>query len=137
MQEEIFIDTGFVIALKNTKDFHHQQALELAIRYKDSFFVTTDAVLLEIGNSLSRNYKREAIQVIEEFILLETVKIVELTPELFNEAFRVYKIYKDKQWGLVDCLSFVVMWDRGISKVLTFDRHFVQAGFQVLANIVE
>ena len=63
--------------------------------------------------------------------------MVELNSQLFNEAFRVYKIYKDKQWGLVDRLSFVVMWDRGISKVLTFDRHFGQAGFQVLANIDE
>ena len=124
MQEEIFIDTGFVIALKNTKDSYHQQALELMNKFEESFFVTTDAVLLEIGNSLSRNYKQEAIEIIEEFIYADNVDIVELTPDLFNEAFRVYKIYKDKQWGLVDRLSFVVMWDRGISKVLTFDRHF-------------
>ncbi|MGK7952560.1 MAG: type II toxin-antitoxin system VapC family toxin [Xenococcaceae cyanobacterium] len=137
MQEEIFIDTGFVIALKNTKDSYHQQALELMNKFEESFFVTTDAVLLEIGNSLSRNYKQEAIEIIEEFIYADNVDIVELTPDLFNEAFRVYKIYKDKQWGLVDRLSFVVMWDRGISKVLTFDRHFTQAGFQVLANIIE
>lgn len=137
MQEQIFIDTGFVVALKNTKDSYHKQALELAVRYQNSFFVTTDAVLLEIGNGLSRNYKQEAIQLIKEFISLETVEVVELTPELFIEAFRVYKIYRDKQWGLVDCLSFVVMWERNINKVLTFDRHFIQAGFQILTNLTE
>ncbi len=136
MQEQIFIDTGFIIALVSERDDYHQQALELADMLETAYLITTDAVLLEIGNSLSRNHKQEAIETIEEFIYADNVDIVELTPALFNEAFRVYKIYKDKQWGLVDCLSFVVMWDRGISKVLTFDRHFVQAGFQILANIV-
>ncbi len=32
-------------------------------------------------------------------------------------------------WGLVDCLSFVVMKQHQISVVLSFDRHFIQAGF--------
>ncbi len=137
MQEQIFIDRGFIIALVSERDDYHQQAVELADMLETAYLITTDAVLLEIGNGLSRNYKQEAIQIIDGFITSENVEIVELTPQLFNEAFRVYKIYKDKQWGLVDCLSFVVMWGKGISKVLTFDRHFVQAGFQVLANIVE
>ena len=101
-----------------------------------AYLITTDAVLLEIGNSLSRQYKQEAIQIIDGFITSENVEVVELTPRLFIEAFAKYRTYQDKQWGLVDCLSFVVMENRGISKVLTFDRHFAQAGFRVLANIV-
>jgi predicted nucleic acid-binding protein len=31
-------------------------------------------------------------------------------------------------------ISFVAMREAGISQVLTFDRHFVQAGFEVLAS---
>lgn len=38
----------------------------------------------------------------------------------------------DKRWGLTDCVSFVVMHDRGISVALTADRDFVQAGFRAL-----
>ncbi len=136
MQEQIFIDTGFVIALVSEHDDYHQQALELADMLETAYLITTDAVLLEIGNSLSRQYKQEAIQIIDGFITSENVEVVELTPRLFIEAFAKYRTYQDKQWGLVDCLSFVVMENRGISKVLTFDRHFAQAGFRVLANIV-
>jgi predicted nucleic acid-binding protein len=40
----------------------------------------------------------------------------------------------DKGWGMTDCLSFVVMEDRGIQKALTTDEHFEQAGFVALLN---
>ncbi len=35
----------------------------------------------------------------------------------------------DKDWSLVDCLSFEVMKSRGITYALAFDHHFEQAGF--------
>jgi len=41
----------------------------------------------------------------------------------------MYETHQDKTWGLVDCLSFVVMRQHRISVALTFDRHFIQAGF--------
>ena len=58
--------------------------------------------------------------------------MVHLSPELFEEAFDLYKNYLDKDWGMVDCVSFVVMRKHGAEAALTFDRHFVQAGFQAL-----
>lgn len=139
MQEQIFVDTGFVVALVDERDQYHQQALELSYMLETAYLITTDAILLEIGNRLSRpQHKQEAIQIIEQFIEAENAEIVELTPELFNEAFEIYKKYNDKKWGLVDCLSFAVMWDRGIRKVIGFDSHdFIQAGFTVLTNITE
>jgi predicted nucleic acid-binding protein len=39
---------------------------------------------------------------------------------------------QDKDWSLTDCISFVVMRDRGITKVFTTDHHFEQAGFKKL-----
>ncbi|MFM6219167.1 MAG: PIN domain-containing protein, partial [Dolichospermum sp.] len=39
---------------------------------------------------------------------------------------------EDKEWGLVDCISFIVMQDRGISDAPTTDIHFQQAGFRAL-----
>lgn len=128
----IFVDSGFVIALINQRDQYHQQALELADRLEGHALITTDAVLLEVGNALARNYKQKAIEIIEQFLDSDEVEIVRLTPQLFNQALIHYKQYEDKEWGLVDCISFVVMREVGINQVLTFDRHFVQAGFQVL-----
>jgi len=44
----------------------------------------------------------------------------------------LYRNYSDKEWGLTDCISFVVMKEQGIKEALTTDKHFAQAGFRVL-----
>ena len=134
MPNRIFVDTVFVIALINQRDQYHQQASELADRFEGYPLLTTDAVLLEIGNALARGYKQEAIEVIEQFLASDEVEIKRLTPYLFEQAFELYKQHRDKDWSLVDCISFVTMREAGLSQALTFDRHFVQAGFEVLAS---
>ena len=58
--------------------------------------------------------------------------MVHLTPQLFAQGFTLYKSHQDKAWGLVDCISFIVMREAGVNQALTFDQHFVQAGFQAL-----
>jgi predicted nucleic acid-binding protein len=132
MRERLFVDTVFVIALINRRDQYHRQAVEVAQQFEGYPLLTTDAILLEIGNALSRSYKAEGSTIIDEFLHAEDIQVVHLTPELFQQAFEQYKTYSDKEWGLVDCLSFVVMRDEGVSRALTFDRHFAQAGFTVL-----
>lgn len=132
MSNKLFVDTLFVVALINQRDQYHQQASELADKFEGYLLLTTDAVLLEIGNALARNYKDEAIDIIEQFLTSDEVEIVRLTPELFKQAFNLYKTHQDKAWGLVDCISFVVMKQAGVTQTLTFDRHFLQAGFQAL-----
>ena len=129
---QIFVDTLFVIALINERDQYHERAAGLADRFDGQSLVITEAVLLEIGNALARGFKTQAAQVIEEFLEADDVTVVRLTPELFARAFQLYKSHQDKQWGLVDCVSFVVMRDAGILSALTFDQHFVQAGFEAL-----
>lgn len=132
MPERIFVDTLFVIALINQRDQYHQQATELAEALAGYPLLITDAVLLEIGNGLSRNYKQEAVQIIKQFLAADEVEVIHLNPELFEQAFDLYQTHQDKAWGLVDCISFVVMRESGVSRALTFDRHFKQAGFQAL-----
>ncbi|MEH1917852.1 type II toxin-antitoxin system VapC family toxin [Nostoc sp.] len=132
VRNKIFVDTLFVVALINQRDQYHQRASELADSLETQLLITTDAVLLKIGNALARNYKNEAVEIIEHFFGSDEVEIVRLTPELFAQAFTLYKTHQDKAWGLVDCISFVVMKQAEVSQALTFDRHFVQAGFQAL-----
>ncbi|MBG1265233.1 type II toxin-antitoxin system VapC family toxin [Nostoc sp. WHI] len=131
---KILVDTSFIIALVNERDQYHERAIKSADQYDGQSLLVTDGVLLEVANALARGYKAEAIQVIEDLLSAEDVEIVHMTIDLFNRAFDLYKTHQDKTWGLVDCVSFMVMRDRGIRTALTFDRHFVQAGFQVLPS---
>lgn len=126
------IDTSFIVALVNERDEDHEKAVELSIQFNRKPFIITDAVLLEIGNSLSRRFKRESIETIQDFFNSDDVDIIGLDETLFNKAFELYKTHSDKSWGLVDCVSFIVMKEHGITDALTSDRHFVQAGFRAL-----
>ncbi len=128
----IFIDTGFVIALINTNDFYHAKALQLAERFSAYPAVTTDAVLFEIGNALSRTAKQQAVDIINYFKESHEISIIFVDSLLFDKGLTQFARYKDKTWGLVDCISFVVMQEQGITEALTFDKHFSQAGFTML-----
>lgn len=132
MSNRIFVDSGFVIALINQRDQYHHQALQLADRFENAPLLTTDAVLLEIGNALSRSHKQEAAAIIEYFLTSVEVEVVHLNARLLNQALVLYRKYQDKTWSLVDCLSFVVMQEADIVQVLSFDQHFTQAGFHSL-----
>jgi uncharacterized protein len=88
--------------------------------------------LFEVGNALSKNYRDQAVQLIHYLLSSDRVQMVNLTPELFNRVINLYRQHQDKEWGLVDCLSFVVMREYQIDRALTFDKHFIQAGFQAL-----
>ena len=127
-----FIDTLFVVGFTNDRDQYHEKALELSEIYDQKHLITTDAVLLEIGNTLSGKFRQQSIQVIENFLESEEIEVVRLNEYLFEKAFELYKNHTDKSWGLVDCISFVVMKEHGVADALTCDKHFVQAGFRAL-----
>jgi predicted nucleic acid-binding protein len=58
------------------------------------------------------------------------IQVLPVTTELFERAVDLYSTRSDKEWGLTDCISFVVMQDHKLTHALTTDRHFEQAGFQ-------
>ena len=60
------------------------------------------------------------------------VNVVMVDTPLLNKALNLYKNRLDKEWGLTDCISFVVMEEQNISFVLSTDIHFRQAGFKPL-----
>ncbi|MDM3848025.1 MAG: type II toxin-antitoxin system VapC family toxin [Aphanizomenon gracile PMC649.10] len=132
---EIFLDTSFAIALSAITDQNHARAVELAEQIEDqnSYLVTTQAILLEIGNALSKQrYRTAAIQLLESLESDPNVEIVPLTNELYDAAFQLFRSRQDKEWGLVDCISCIVVQNRGITDVLTADEHFNQMGFRAL-----
>ena len=127
-----FIDTCFITALVSERDELHAKAIELSETYRGQRFLLTDAVLLEAGNALAKKFRDEVIEIIDGFQSSVDIEIARLDPEVFESGFNLFKQHRDKSWGLVDCISFVVMRERGVMEALTFDQHFVQAGFRAL-----
>lgn len=60
------------------------------------------------------------------------VEIVSADSRSFAAGFELFASRADKDWSLVDCISFALMKKREISEALTGDRHFEQAGFRAL-----
>ncbi|MDQ1317882.1 MAG: uncharacterized protein QG588_1537 [Candidatus Poribacteria bacterium] len=135
MKNEVFLDTSYIIALSSLRDQYHQNAAKIAYQLKmdKTRLITTQAVILEIGNALAKQrYRNSAIELISSLELDPNIEIISLSEDLYKRAFQLYKDRLDKEWGLTDCISFIIMQDRGLVKVLTADEHFQQAGFQAL-----
>ena len=82
---------------------------------------------------LDRLIDHSLIKRLIPFLRVESgVTIIPATQELFESGFALFSQRMDKDWSLTDCISFVAMRQRGITDVLTGDRHFEQAGFKVL-----
>lgn len=135
MKDEVFLDASYAIALSSPADERHDRARELAerIEAEETRLVTTRAVILEIGNALSGlRYRRAAIELLDALEGDPAVDIVPLTEQSYERSLHLYRERPDKEWGLTDCLSFVVMEGLGLTDALTADGHFHQAGFRAL-----
>ena len=131
----LFLDAAYAIALSAATDKYHKRAEVLARQIEtDSIqMITTRAVILEIGNALAKSrYRAAAIELLDSLEEDPDVKIIALSEESYSRAMELYRQRLDKEWGLTDCVSFVVMQDHGITEALTTDEHFKQAGFGAL-----
>ena len=132
---EAFLDTSYAISLSVVTDQKHTVAVALArqLRADKTRLLVTRAVMLEIGNSLSKaRYRAAALALLNALEVDASVEIIELNADDYRAAMQMFQSHTDKEWGLVDCISFVVMRRRGLSDALTADSHFVQAGFRAL-----
>jgi predicted nucleic acid-binding protein len=111
-------------------------ALNADIQRRGTRVLTTRAVLLEIGNSLAKRwYRASAATLLRLFEADPRIEIVPLSEDLYRRGLEMFAQRRDKDWGLVDCLSFVTMQDYRIFDSLTTDEHFEQAGFRALLRL--
>ena len=132
---EKFLDTSYAIALSSSADDYHHKSLVIAEQLKASktHLITTRAIILEIGNALSKQkYRSKSIKLLSSLEKDKMVTIIPLSETLYQKAFQLYCQRNDKNWGIVDCISFIVMGERRITEALTTDIHFQQAGFRAL-----
>jgi len=131
--ERLLLDTVFVQALLNQRDQYHAPAKAILPRMQAAAEVwVTEAVLVEIGNALSTIHRLAAVQFIQQCYHTANMCVVSVDTPILNRALRFYQIHSDKTWGLTDCISFMVMQEQGLTKAVTADRHFVQAGYRAL-----
>ena len=128
----VFADTSFYAAILNRRDELHVRA-KIAAAKIASRILTTEFVLIETANFCTAGRRRAAyLQLLDRLHQDVDVEIIPATSIDFQRGLELFAARPDKQWSLTDCISFVVMQERGLSEALTADRHFEQAGFMML-----
>ena len=128
----IFVDTGMFLGLYHKRDQHHADAHRIWRAVKAPR-ITSNHVIDEVATGLARlaGYLESAGQV-EHLYASQAVDIVSSTREDELEAIRWMRKYAGQYVSFTDCVSFALMRRCGVDKALTFDRHFRDAGFEVV-----
>lgn len=128
----VFADTSHYLALFGPRDRHHLAAVTWS-RQTDLSVVTSEFVLLELGNALARGNDRGLFVDLDRALRADAgIEIVPVSANLYRLGVELFARRQDKTWSLVDCTSFVIMNHRGVTEALTADQHFLQAGFRAL-----
>jgi predicted nucleic acid-binding protein len=127
-----FVDAAYLVALAERRDQLHGRALAWARTLREPF-VTTEHVMWEVVNYLSKPADRaKAHHIVRSVFAAREYEVIPASPELFEAGLQLHAQRADKEWSLTDCISFHIMNDRGITRALTHDHHFEQAGFEAL-----
>lgn len=129
----VFLDTVGLLALWDVADQWHAPAEEAFadLVAEDETFVTTPHILLECGNAAARKpYRHEIYRL--RMTLLARGELIDVTHEEVDLAWESYQKDQSSRAGIVDHISFVVMRRLGLTRAFTHDKHFANAGFEVL-----
>jgi predicted nucleic acid-binding protein len=114
------------------RDQHHSDAIRVSSSLRQTI-VVTEFVLIELANALAEIESRQrALSLWESLRRDSNTTIVLASSDLVARGMKLYSDRLDKEWSLIDCISFVVMKEMGITDALTADHHFEQAGFVAL-----
>ena len=128
----VFADTYFYVALLNRHDAQHVAALRWATKERPQV-VTTEFVLLEVANFFKQPKDRGRFTTFVDSIRDDVASlVVPCDSTWFQKGLALFAARHDKEWSLTDCISFVVMNEYQLTEALTNDRHFSQAGFNLL-----
>jgi uncharacterized protein len=130
----IYVDTGAYLARYLSRDQYHQKAKTFweKIRKSQESCFTSNFVLDETFTLLGRwaGYefasKKAAIIYASKLLI-----ILRPTREDEMKAIDFFQKYADQNVSFTDCISIVLMRNKKIKRVFSFDSHFERAGFKL------
>jgi predicted nucleic acid-binding protein len=131
----LLLDASYLVALEASDDQNHKAA---ALHWPKLLkalppLVTTTYVFDEVVTFFNTRGRHEkAVEVGNNILESASIELIHVDEALLYEAWEYLRKHRDKTYSLTDCMSFIVMSQRGMRAALTFDRHFVQAGFEKL-----
>jgi len=139
MTKKHLIDTSALLSMLEKRDEKHKQAKSIAEELEQderNIPVITDYILDETLTLLKKRVgHKEAIKFGRLVFSGKTkLKLIYLSNKIIREAFQIFTQYSDKDFSFTDCTSFLAMKYHNIAQAFTFDKHFEQAGFEVIKD---
>jgi uncharacterized protein len=130
----VFADANYWIGLFNPNDQLHSVAMAASRSLTRTRLVTSEMVLVEVLNGLAEYpaLRDKVCSAVDAIMADPNTEVVPQSALLFRDALVQFRHHQDKEWGLTDCASFVIMRQRGLNEALTHDHHFEQGGFVAL-----
>ena len=128
----VFADTGGFYALADRRDPAHARARDF-VKASGVVLLTTDFVFAETMSLLTKRMGKElAVTFGQALRSSPSVRIEEAPFEVREKAWLLFSRRRDKDYDLIDCISFSMMESFGIREAFGFDRHYTQHGFHLL-----
>ena len=127
----VFVDTSAFLAIENKRDTHHAEAIDFRSNLlKQGHRLATSDYVLDESLTIIRKRTGHVVAVAfgEDLQASSLVQIVQIDPELFQDAWRIFKKFKEQEFSFTDCTSFAVMKALRIDRVFTFDSDFKTFG---------
>lgn len=129
----VFVDSSAIYAGIDGDDEVHEEAVG---RWDELFsghdeLVTHSLVELESATLIQRRLGMAALRALRE-VLLPRLRCVEIEAEVRRAAIDAVLASGNRDVSVVDRVSFGLMGSMGIERAFTYDRHFSDAGFEVI-----
>jgi uncharacterized protein len=135
---DVFVDTSGLHALIDKRDANHTAAAAAAskrIRAGCKLVVTDYVVDETVTLAKVRGGHHVALRVLELLEQSVAIRMEWIGAERFRATKMFLRRHADHDYSFTDCTSFVIMRELGLRQALTSDRHFEEAGFEVLLPV--
>jgi len=140
LNNAVFVDTGYWVALLDKSDSLHLKAFSVAQKLENMQVYTSELVFTEVLNHVSKSGpsgRLAAASLIRKLYKAPNVVVITLENPTFLNVLAHYEQMSDKEWGLTDCATFLSMKELNLNQAIAHDKHFAQAGFQALLRDVQ
>lgn len=117
----IIVDTGFWLALANSKDNAHQTAKNLFIRFADEELITTWCVITETCYLLQKRVGLNAPKSLINKIYTGSLSVFEIKPSHCQRIEELMQKYRDLPMDLADASLVILAEELGQGRILSVD----------------
>lgn len=130
----LFIDSSAFIALSIKSEQNNLRAKAFLNDLNSQVRLVTSNFILDetLSHFISRLGAETAYKFGDQILQNPSYEILDIDKAIFHEALKLLRKFHDKRLSFTDLTSFAIMRMYNIKKAFSFDRDFIQVGFETV-----